>query len=283
MSNLDIIRGRQVVVPLTNRSGGSVAAGDVVVVGDGTNDKCFTTTTTASFNSRSVGIAQETIANGSEGRVLLMGYSPIVNSAASLTRDHFLYTSTTAKEATGSATRTAGAFGQVLETATDPEAIIWGLPELTDDTGAGGGFVGARATHSTTQTISNATFTALNLNTTAFESESGWHDTVTNNTRMTVPSGQDGKYLVAAGVTFAADADGTRQLRIRKNGATYLPGFQSVRGITGEQMGLSLAIVTTLVATDYVEAVVYSTAGNNLDTVSATDAQTNLSVALLGT
>jgi len=134
VANLDIIRGRQVIVPLTNKSGGAVAAGDVVVIGDGTNDKAFTTTTTASFNARMVGIAQEAIAADAEGRVLVFGYAPLVNSAASLTRDHFLFTSSTAKEATGSATRAAGAFGQVLETGTDPEAVIWGMPD-----GASGG------------------------------------------------------------------------------------------------------------------------------------------------
>lgn len=130
--------GRRVIVPLVNRSGGQVIAGDVVVIGDGTNDACFTTTTTASFNARHVGIAQETIASLATGRVLTSGYSSIVNSAASLTRDHFLFTSTVAKEATGSATRAAGAFGQVLTTGTDTVCLIWGVPD-----GAGGAGLGA--------------------------------------------------------------------------------------------------------------------------------------------
>ena len=32
----DLMRGRQVVVPLTNKSGGAVVAGDVVIVSSGT-------------------------------------------------------------------------------------------------------------------------------------------------------------------------------------------------------------------------------------------------------
>lgn len=127
--------GRRVIVPLVNRSGGQVVAGDVVVIGDGTNDACFTTTTTASFNARHIGIAQETIASLATGRVMTSGYASVVNSATSLTRDHFLFTSTTAKEATGSATRAAGAFGQVLTTGTDTVCLIWGVPDAT----AGGG------------------------------------------------------------------------------------------------------------------------------------------------
>ena len=41
-------RGRQVVIPLTNKSGGQVIAGDVVVV-DTANNDAFTTTTSAGF------------------------------------------------------------------------------------------------------------------------------------------------------------------------------------------------------------------------------------------
>lgn len=121
--------GRRVVVPLTNRSGGSVAAGDVVVIGDGTNDECFTTTTTASFSARNIGIAQETIASLATGRVLVRGYASLVNVNASVTRDHFLFTHTVAKQATGSASRGQGAFGQILKTSATPSALIWGDPD----------------------------------------------------------------------------------------------------------------------------------------------------------
>lgn len=130
MGAIDVIRGRQTATrTLTNKSGGAVAVGDVVVIGDGTNDNAFTTTTTASFNARMVGVAMEAIANDAAGLVAIHGYVPKVNTNASVTRDHFLFTHTVAKEATGSATRATGAFGQVLETGADPEAIIWGMPD----------------------------------------------------------------------------------------------------------------------------------------------------------
>lgn len=158
MSNLDIIRGRQVVVPLTNKSAGSVVNGDVVIIGDATNDTAFTTTTTSAFNSRMVGVAQETITSGSEGRVLTMGYAPLINSAESLTRDHFLFTHTTAKEASGSATRAAGAFGQVLETGTDPAAIIWGMPDAT----TAGSSLGAWTNYTPTWSAAGGTTTLGN-------------------------------------------------------------------------------------------------------------------------
>lgn len=136
MAATDMIRGRQTATrTLTNKSGGAVAVGDVVVIGDGTNDNAFTTTTTASFNARMVGVAMEAIANNAAGLVAISGYVPIVVTNASVARDVFLFTHTVAKQAAGNATRSAGAFGQVLETGTSPEAIIWGMPDVTPAAG----------------------------------------------------------------------------------------------------------------------------------------------------
>ncbi len=92
-------RGRQVVIPLTNKSGGSVAAGDVVIV-DTANDESFTTTTTGRAEV-SLGIAQETIASNATGRILVAGYAALVNVPASVTRGHYIETHTVAKQATG--------------------------------------------------------------------------------------------------------------------------------------------------------------------------------------
>lgn len=128
-------RGRQVVLPLVNKSGGQVVAGDVVV-NDSGNDGAFTTTTSASESSKWVGVAQETIANNATGRVLLAGYAALVNVNASVTRGHFAFTHTVAKQASGSASRAAGAFGQYLTGGTTPTATLWGFP---DSSSAGGG------------------------------------------------------------------------------------------------------------------------------------------------
>jgi hypothetical protein len=119
--------GRQVVEALTNKSGGSVAAGDVVIV-DTTNNDAFTTTTSASFGGV-IGIAQETIANNAVGRVLMAGYAALVNVPASVTRGHYLFTHTVAKQATGSASRAVGAFGQFLTGGTTPDAHLFGITD----------------------------------------------------------------------------------------------------------------------------------------------------------
>src|SRR5262245_13860757 len=116
--------GRQVVVPLTNKSGGSVAAGDVVVV-DTTNNDAFTTTTSAS-TTNVVGVAQETIASNATGRVLLSGYAALINVNASVTRGNYGVTHTVAKQATdGGSSRTGGTFCKFLTGGTTPDAIVF--------------------------------------------------------------------------------------------------------------------------------------------------------------
>jgi hypothetical protein len=144
-------RGRQVVVPLTNKSGGAVAAGDVVIVDTG-NDAAFTTTTGAQSET-SLGVAQETIANNATGRVLIAGYAALVNVPASVTRGHYIETHTVAKQAVGSATRRAGSFGQFLTGGTTPTALLWGI---TDQTASGGGGI---TEHDYVEVTSNLTVT----------------------------------------------------------------------------------------------------------------------------
>lgn len=116
--------GRQVVIPLTNKSGGGVIAGDVVIV-DTANNDAFTTTTTAGFTG-GVGIAQETIANNAIGRVLVGGYAALVNVNASVTRGNFGKTHTVAKQAADAgASRSAGTFCQFLTGGTTPDALVY--------------------------------------------------------------------------------------------------------------------------------------------------------------
>ncbi len=125
----DMIHGRQTVALLTNKSGGGVIAGDVVIL-DTSNDSAFTTTTSAR-SEVTVGIAQQTIANNASGRVLFQGYAPLVNVSASVTRGHYLETHTVAKQATANSARRSGTFGQLLTGGTTPAAVIWVGPDQT--------------------------------------------------------------------------------------------------------------------------------------------------------
>jgi len=121
------IYGRQVVVPLVNKSGGGVIAGDVVIV-DTANDGAFTTTTSGSFTG-GVGVAQETIASLATGRILTAGYAALVNVNASVTRGQYGKTHTVVKQATGTASRGTGTFCQWLTGGTTPTAVLY-APDL---------------------------------------------------------------------------------------------------------------------------------------------------------
>jgi hypothetical protein len=115
--------GRSVILPLTNKSGGSVAVGDVVIV-DTSNNDSFTTTTSGGFTG-TVGVAQQAIASNAVGLVLLSGYAALVNVNASVTRGHFGKTHTVVKQATGVSARAAGTFCQFLTGGTTPDAVVY--------------------------------------------------------------------------------------------------------------------------------------------------------------
>lgn len=82
---------------------------------------------------------------------------------------------------------------------------------------------GCRAQRSSNQTIADNTNTAIGFNTEDFDT-AGLHDTVTNNSRMTIPTGGDtGIWQFTGQVTWAAGSiANVRKLYIVKNGSVFL-------------------------------------------------------------
>lgn len=121
---------RTMVALLTNKSGDAVAQGDVVIV-DATTASSFTTTTTAGYQSGSIGVVLEPngIANDAQGIVAFGGWVPKVNLSASADLGDLFATHTVAKQAAAHAAPiTGGDIGQVLGTGTSPAAFLWGQP-----------------------------------------------------------------------------------------------------------------------------------------------------------
>ncbi len=117
--------GRQVTVSATNKSGGALIAGDVVVV-DTTNNLAFTTSTAGAVVNLIIAVCQESIANNASGRFLTNGYAALINTNASVTRGNFGKTHTVAKQATDAgASRVSGTFCQFLTGGTTPDAIVY--------------------------------------------------------------------------------------------------------------------------------------------------------------
>jgi hypothetical protein len=81
------------------------------------------------------------------------------------------------------------------------------------------------------------------------------HDPVTNNTRITVPAGAGGLYVVSGQIIFgAASTNGQVLLNWRKNGTTnLLVNDISVAANGGETVTIPFALAATLTAADYIE------------------------------
>lgn len=125
--------------------------------------------------------------------------------------------------------------------------------------GSGGvatGFVGCSIYHNTTSAASPLPFNAELYDT------DGFHDPSTNNSRVTIPAGLGGKYLI----TFAALSSGSFEVRPRKNGAAPYIGPNTPNGA----QIWTLSFVADLAAGDYVEFV---TTGGTWGHGSAYEAQ----------
>lgn len=126
----------------------------------------------------------------------------------------------------------------------------------------------ARVRKSANQALSANTATALTWDTEDFDTD-GFHDNVTNNTRLTIPSGQAGRYQIEAAVRFAILSSGQRMVTIMKNGTTYLIGATSAGMSVISTFGNCTTIVDLAVG-DYVELITQTTVATDALTDEAT-------------
>ena len=141
-------------------------------------------------------------------------------------------------------------------------------------------FIGCKLYRSTTQLISTATWTAISFDSEDFDSD-GFHENVTNPTRITIPAGLGGKYLLTGYTGFAPNTTGIRQLNIYKNGVDIgreFVNFTPIGGGNSTYIGLP-GVILSLAAADYVEFMVYQNSGGALN---ATNLDTTFSAVWLG-
>jgi len=96
----------------------------------------------------------------------------------------------------------------------------------------GSSFSGARLTKSVGQTLTNNTDTMITWDVETFD-VGGYHDNVTNNTRITIPAGKAGYYQVSAILSYAAGGTGQRIIQLAKNGATFSYNLIVENGLGG--------------------------------------------------
>jgi hypothetical protein len=121
------------------------------------------------------------------------------------------------------------------------------------------GFQGA-SVYGVAQTIANNTWTAINFGYENFDTDS-FHSTVTNNSRLTIPTGLSGKYLIMWQQRWDPSGSGTRDANIYKNGTSI-----TTQNMTASSTYASNAktAIFELNAGDYVELYVYQGSGGNL-------------------
>lgn len=120
-------------------------------------------------------------------------------------------------------------------------------------------FVGAIAYGAVNLSYNN-TATAISNLTTEIVDTDGFHSTSTNTSRMTIPSGKDGKYLMQLDINLAATGASSPNIYLRayKNGAAITEGLTNgnlASFLSAQQQDghFNVSLVVTGVATDYFE------------------------------
>jgi hypothetical protein len=159
----------------------------------------------------------------------------------------------------------AGTNGHVLtaDSTVSPTGLKWAAP--SSGTPA---FVGCIATRTSgSQATGTATYTVITMPSEELDTD-GFHDTSTNTSRFTIPSGKGGKYLVNCLVSLSQSPGTSSFLAIALNGTRvttngYDSGtFYAEKNGSDQLMGASTTIVAA--ATDYIEIQIYTSNNCNI-------------------
>lgn len=124
-----------------------------------------------------------------------------------------------------------------------------------------------RVRQTTTQSLTNVTWTTITFTTESWDSTGDMHDNATNNSRLTAPVA--GKYWVYGCVAFTSNGTGDRLVGIRTNSSGANPpnqGATFARAAGGLNTHVQFATEVSLSAGGYVELVAYQSSGGALST-----------------
>ena len=97
------------------------------------------------------------------------------------------------------------------------------------------------------------------------------HSTSSNTSRITVPTGGGGVYIVGGALSWTANATGVRQTRLQTNGTTIYLIAESATTTATSAMPLPVATAIAMVAGDYVELIALQTSGGALNTLASSN------------
>jgi hypothetical protein len=123
----------------------------------------------------------------------------------------------------------------------------------------------ARAYNSANISINSATLTKLTFDSERWDNDT-IHSTSSNTGRLTATTA--GIYMISAGVQWASNSTGNRELLIKLNDTTYILD-KNCTAVTGAGTLMNVTTQYNLAAGDYVELVVYQDSGGALNIVTA--------------
>jgi hypothetical protein len=168
-----------------------------------------------------------------------------------------------------------GSTGQVL-------TVAGGIPSWATPAG-GATFSGVVLSKTADQTIATSSATAITFNSESIDSN-GYHDNVTNNSRITIPSGKAGKYWVSTQLSYAPNTTGYRSINIRKNGTTIGGMYTAPIGGASWNSIITFVQIVDCAVSDYLEIFSVQTSGGNLNITGDNDSTliTNFQAFLIG-
>ncbi len=139
-------------------------------------------------------------------------------------------------------------------------------------------FIGCEVRKTASQAATQTAYTTVTWNTETFDTDA-FHDNSTNNSRITIPSGKGGYYLVYWNIGLSGN--GAVAVSLDKNGSAYkrASGYTTGGG-TGYYANTE---IMSLAATDYIEVAVYTTSsGLNIESDAQNTKQSTFGVSFLG-
>jgi hypothetical protein len=149
--------------------------------------------------------------------------------------------------------------------------VAGGVPTWATPSG-GTTLVGCRLTKSANQSLTASTETAITFDGESWDTN-GFHDNVTNNTRITIPTGYTGKYQLSGEISIAPMV-GNYYVLIKKNGSVLTYTVVQYSSNSSLDTAFTFSQLLSLTAADYVELFLYQASG------SAKNCQTTTSLGI---